>query len=183
MRNGWTLIELLVVLLLVGVLAFEVIPAFRHLSARHHLAVASHQLVEAMRVARISAISKNQPVTFCAGTREEGCSGDWAAGHWETFVDYNHDGIVDANEPQLQRARIVSIQRSVSVDANGPFKTGVVFMPAGGAAERISGAFAAGRVRVCAATSISPNAIDIVLSKTGRVRLEHHNFKGECPAL
>jgi len=68
MRNGWTLIELLVVLLLVGVLAFEVIPAFRHLSARHHLAVASHQLVEAMRVARISAISKNQPVTFCAGT-------------------------------------------------------------------------------------------------------------------
>jgi len=59
----------------------------------------------------------------------------------------------------------------------------VVFMPAGGAAERISGAFAAGRVRVCAATSISPNVIDIVLSKSGRVRLEHHDFNGECPAL
>lgn len=182
MRNGWTLIELLIVLLLAGVLALQAVPAFRRLSARSHLVVVTNTLSAAMYSARLSAINKNKPVTFCAGTRAGGCSNDWSAGHWQTFVDYDHDGTADAGEPVLQSLYIAVAGKGIRVDANGPFKTGVVYMPSG-AAERISGAFAAGRLRVCSNTSISPNATDIVLSATGRVRLQHYDFKGKCPEL
>lgn len=182
MRNGWTLIELLIVLLLAGALASQTVPAFRRLSARSRFAAATNALSAAMRNARFLAIARNEPVTFCAGTRASGCSDAWSAGHWQTFVDYDHDGIVDAGEPVLQSRTMASAGKGIRVEANGPFKTGVVFMPSG-AGERISGAFAAGRLRVCANTSISPNATDIVLSTTGRVRLQQHDFEGKCPEL
>lgn len=182
MKNGWTLIELLAVLMLVGVLASQAVPAYRRLTARSRLVVAANTLSAAMRGARLLAINENKPVTFCAGTRASGCSNDWNAGHWQMFVDYDHDGVVDDDEPVLRSRPTAAAGKGIRVDANGPFKTGVVFMPTG-VAERVSGAFAAGRLRVCAGTPISPNAIDIVLSATGRVRLQPHDFAGECPGL
>ena len=180
MKNGWTLIELLFTLLVAGILLIEAIPAFGRFAEQNRLVVDTNRLVSALDAARLAAISKDKPIAFCASDAQAQCSDDWSTDRWAVFVDTDHDGQRENDERLLSTGRVQGADAGLSVAGNGPFRKAVLFMPTG-VAERKSGAFAAGRLRVCADDTISPNATDIVLSATGRLRLEHHDFDGDCP--
>lgn len=180
MKNGWTLPEMLVTLAIAGIVSAEAIPAFRRLSERDSLVASTNLISDAISHARYAAVSTGRPVTFCSGSRESGCISDWSDGRWIVFVDPGHDGSLDPGDVVLRSGRVSDAE--INVDGNGPFRAAVVFVPTG-MPERVSGAFAAGRLRVCLADDIRPNATDIVMAATGRVRTEHHDFDGDCPQL
>lgn len=174
---GWTLPELMIAMAVAGIVTAEAVPMMQQITQRARLVTSTNALSMALLQARQAAVTKGSSVTFCPGDAVGGCSGDWADGRWIVFTDGDHDGEIDPDDAVLAQGRV---RNTVDIDGNGPFHQAVVFV-ASGMPERISGAFAAGRLRVCEEAAITPNATDLVLAATGRVRLEHHDFDGDCP--
>lgn len=179
---GFTLIELMVALALMAILLVFAFPAFSNMVAQNQLTVASNAAREALMIARETAIAKRHPVSICAGQPELGCSGDWSGGHWLVFRDLNRNGDIDVDETLLQHGSVMRGGQGIFIDGNGPLTTALVYVPLGHA-ERTSGAFGAGRLRLCMERDIKPNARELVISATGRVRMQRVDFGGTCPSL
>lgn len=176
---GLTAIELMITLTVSLVLIGIAVPTFMNMSAQNQLATSANYFHRAITFARQSAISFNTPVTLCAGNAS-GCFAEdhwnWAKG-WLAFIDRDRDGTLDANESILQTG--TALGNDTVIVGNNTFKKPLVFMPLG-QAKRLSGAFAAGRLRVCVPAHIAQNARDLVLSIAGRVRVERVDMHGNC---
>lgn len=179
---GFSLIELIVTMAVAAILLATAVPAFSNLTAQNQLAAASNAVRGALMVAREMAVMRGRPVSLCAGEPVNGCSGNWSAGQWLVFRDSNHSGDLDANETVLQHGGVPGAGQAVSIDGNGPLRSALVYMPLGHA-ERVSGAFGAGRLRLCVRQKIVPNARELVISASGRVRVQRVDFGGVCPSL
>lgn len=179
-QNGLSLLELLIALTVGAVTIGFGLPEMGRLMTQNQLAVSHNQLLAAAIVARQTAISRNVSVTFCAGRAEVGCHGDWSRQEWLVFEDADHDGNLDPGEA-VKLSELLPTSRRLSIAGNGPFRRAVVFRPSG-AAQTVTGAFAAGRLRICVGEPIPDNAIDLVLIGSGRIEPERHDFSGACPA-
>lgn len=178
-QRGLTLIELMVALLVAALILTQAIPAFDRMLARNQLSTGANRLLAALVTGRLTAVSRNTFVTFCAGNATAGCHEDWSLQEWIVFVDADHDGQLDAGEVLLVVERLGS--GAIEITGNGPFSTAVVFEPSG-AARTASGALAMGRLRVCTEKLVDPNATDLVLIASGRVEAEPYDDpEGECP--
>lgn len=178
--RGVTLVELLAGLLVAAVALGIAAPALQNLLTVHRLATASNDLSAAFHLARQAAIQRHRPVALCAGEAgacHNRANWNWAKG-WLVFVDPNHNGMRDADEPILHTGE--AIHPSLLARGNAPLIKAVIFN-AQGFAEQPGGAFAAGRLRLCAPATLGNNARDLVLAKSGRLRLEEANFSGTCP--
>lgn len=180
---GFSLVELIVTLSIVAILMASAVPAFFSLMAQNELSVATNAARGALMLARETAVLKGQPMSLCAGTPTGGCSGDWSVGQWLVFRDSNHSGDLDSGETVLEHGAVPgTAQGGVTIGGNGPLRSALVYMPLGHA-ERVSGAFGAGRLRLCVAKDVAPNARELVISASGRVRLARVDFGGTCPPL
>jgi type IV fimbrial biogenesis protein FimT len=175
------LVEALVVLTIAGLLATWAAPWLQGWVLQHRLATATNALVAAFALARQTAMTLQRPVALCAGAPprcHDPAGWDWAKG-WLMFFDDNRNGSIDAGEPLLHTA--AAAPEGVAVFANSPLRKPVVFTPLG-VAQQAGGAFSAGRIRLCVRSPIRNNVHDLVLAKSGRVRLEESDFGGNCPA-
>lgn len=179
--RGFSLIELIITVAVAAVLLSLAMPAVSSMMAQNRLAAATNAARGALMAARQSAVMTGRPVSLCAGTPSAGCSGDWSAGEWLVFRDANHSGDLDAGESVIRHGRL-SLAGDVNLSGNGPLRTALVYVPAGHA-ERVSGAFGAGRLRICLARDLAPNARELVISASGRVRLQRVDLAGTCPPL
>ncbi len=177
--RGWSLLELLVVLVVLAIVTTQAVPAFEALLARNRLAISSNEILGALVAARQTAVSRNVAVSFCAGSPQAGCHGDWSRQEWMAFIDQGRDGRLDPGDELRSVYRLTPTARLV-LAANGPFGKAIVFRSSG-LARSVTGAFAAGRVRVCMQQPIKANATDLVLIGSGRVEPEPHDFSGRCP--
>ncbi|MBN7770491.1 GspH/FimT family pseudopilin [Marinobacter daepoensis] len=179
---GFSLVELMVVISVTAILLMVAVPVFSNLIAHNELAVATNAARGSLMFAREAAVVKGQPVSLCAGEPMTGCNGDWAAGEWLVFRDSNHSGNLDAGEAVLQHGVVPGAGKQVAVSGNGPLRSALVYMPLGHA-ERSSGAFGAGRLRLCVEQGVVPNARELVISASGRVRMQRVDLGGACPSL
>lgn len=177
--RGLSLLELLVGLSIAAILLMLAVPSLGRVLAQNRLATSGNQVLLAALTARQTAISHNLPVTLCAGRIEVGCHRDWSQQEWLVFVDTDRDGVLDSGE-RLKLAERLPASSGLSIAANGPFRNAVVFQPIG-TAETVTGAFAAGRIRICVADRIGNNATDLVLIGSGRIEPEKRDFAGACP--
>jgi len=177
---GLSLLEMLMALIISTIVLAIGVPSLGHVIAHNRLVIGSNQLLMAAMTARQTAISRNVPVSVCAGRIEVGCHRDWSQREWLVFVDSDSDGVFDHGE-QLKLAEQMAGGDGITISANGPFRNAVVFQPSG-TAETVTGAFAAGRLRICIEKPIATNARDLVLIGSGRIEPEKHDFAGECPS-
>jgi len=180
--HGFSLIEVVITLVLTALLLSQAVPAFSAFMARNRLAAATNDVRGCLSFARQSAVTQGEPVAVCPGDSSAGCLSDWSIGKWLVFADSDHDGRLDGGESLLREGRVPGMVAGVSVSGNGPFRQAVVFVPQGHA-ERVSGAFASGRLRVCVQGGSGPNARELILSASGRVRLRSVDLDGACPPL
>ncbi|WP_157622733.1 GspH/FimT family pseudopilin [Solimonas soli] len=179
-QAGWSVLEVLTTAAIVSVSMGIAIPAVQGALAQNRRAAASNQLQLALLSARQMAVTRNSAMTFCAGSAAEGCHGDWTRKEWIIFSDRDHDGNVDDDEPLTFVDRLSS-SSSLEIAGNGPFRRAVVFRESG-AAETVTGAFAAGTLRICIKKAAGTNATDLLLIGSGRAEPTLRNFAGNCPA-
>jgi type IV fimbrial biogenesis protein FimT len=179
---GFTTIELMVTLTVVMVLLAIAIPSFSAISAQNRLAAATNDLAAAFSLARQTAVTRNASVALCAGDAVHGChtstDWDWSRG-WLVFMDRDRDGVRDADESIVHEGSQSSA--GVVIAGNEPMRKPIIFSPLGFATQP-GGAFSAGTVRVCSPSGIQDNARDLILAKSGRVRVASVHLAGACPA-
>lgn len=178
---GFTLVEALVVLTITALLATWAIPWMQGWVLQHRLATATNALAAAFAMARQTAIAHQRPVALCAAAPpkcHDTARWNWATG-WMIFFDNNRNGLLDADEQLVHTA--AAVPQGITVLANSPLRKTVIFTPLG-VAQQASGAFTAGRIRLCVRSPILNNVRDLVLAKSGRFRLEESDLGGDCPA-
>lgn len=148
--RGFTLIELMVVILIVAITVTIAIPSFQSLISTTQLRTATSQLVGMLNLARSEAIKRGWPVTVCksadVGAAAPSCD-EGAAWHdgWLVFVDYNQNGIKDADDASLRVGAPESARIMMAADNN--FSDYLTYMPDG--ASLGSGGTAAGALTIC----------------------------------
>lgn len=178
--TGFTIVELMVTLTVAMIAIGLAVPTLSRIIAQNNLATSANSFVSAFGAARQSAIQLNVPVTLCAGD-STGChtqpNWDWSKG-WLVFIDRDKDGTLDAGERILHTG--MASHRGLLVQGNHPCRKPVIFTSMG-FAQQPGGAFAAGTLRVCVPVNIPNNARNLILTKSGRLRVEEADFGGACP--
>lgn len=116
--GGFTLIELSLVLVVIAVLAALAYPRYLDYAAKVRLAGHAQFVLETLRLARIEAVTRDQPVSVCASTDEVSCTGTpWEEG-WLLFTDEGTPGTVDGDDIVLRT--VGAYKGGVTLDLNSP---------------------------------------------------------------
>lgn len=121
----------MVTLAVAAVLAAMAVPSTQRFLAARATASQADELAQTLRAARSEAVRRASVVSVCASSNvfdsSPQCGARWLDG-WVVFTDFNHDGVIDANEhvvtvgsPQDVLASLVEATglSVVSFQANG----------------------------------------------------------------
>ena len=164
---AFTLVELAIALAIAALLAAVAGPAFHDWLSAYQLANHAKHLAETMTRARTEAIRRGHRVNLCKSVDRQQCADQvrWDAG-FVVFVDLNHDGRVDADEPLLGiegRA-----PPGITIETNRPLDDYVSYTSLGHA-RMLNGALQMGTFTLCRS---GQRALRVVLANSGRVRIE-----------
>jgi len=100
-ESGTTLVELLIVLGLLGILLFMAMPGFGALLQETKGDATMRTLAGHIALARSTAITSQQRVTFCPSADQRQCGGSWAQGSI-VFTDRNSDRRVNQDDALIR---------------------------------------------------------------------------------
>lgn len=161
--KGFTLVEALVVLALLGVLTGLAVPGVVGLRERHQLQAVAEEVWNSLMLARSQAMLQQERVVLCPAASAAACDAQkqWAQG-WLVFVDRNHNGVRDADEPVLQSRG--ALPAGLRLQGNSTVHAGLRYGPEG-LAQGLGGT-----LTVC-----RPGLLEqwkVVINSLGRPRLE-----------
>jgi type IV fimbrial biogenesis protein FimT len=162
-QQGLTLIELLAGMVLIGIIAALAVPAFGALIDSQRRQDTAQQLISGLRLARVEAILRGQPVIMQA------FEGGWSRG-WNVFVDTNRNQFRDDDEPILVER---GGHRNIRVVGNTRVASRVGFDSTGRLINNGNGTLA-----VCLKDSPTSHA-QVAIAVTGRVSLRTEGFSTE----
>ena len=158
-QQGFSLIELLMGLAIGAIVLLLVSPAFATLTESNQRDQAAQSLIEGIRNARTTAITRNQTTVI------HGINGDWSQG-WRIILDISGKGAEDSNNPLLMEH---ASDAKVPIVGNWLVNRYVRFSNLG--QPLMPGRkFQAGTLHICS-TREAVSQRQIVLAATGRVRL------------
>ena len=173
--QGFTLLEMLAALAIVAVLVLVAAPSWSSWQQRRQLQAEAEAMLGSLAFARAQALMHQQRVTLCPSIKGEVCDaggsvsvalqGAWHVG-WIVFVDGNHNGLREADEPLLQQR--TASPRGVHILGRSNLSQSMAYGAHGGS-EGVYGQFLAGTLDLCAAGQAE--GWQVVLSSLGRARL------------
>jgi type IV fimbrial biogenesis protein FimT len=164
---AFTLVELAVAIALAAAIVGLALPSFRDWLGAYELANHARLIAETMMRARTEAVRRGHRVSLCKSPDRRQCAdhGAWSDG-FVVFVDVNHDGNVDDDEPVI--ALEGPAPPGITVRANRPLDAYVSYTSLG-QARMLNGALQMGTITVCRRDQ---RAVHVVLANSGRVRIE-----------
>jgi type IV fimbrial biogenesis protein FimT len=168
--RGFTLVEFLVVLAIASILLGGAIPSFTSFFRSVNLTSTTNDLFASMLMARSEAAKRRSRVALCKSANGTSCTtqGGWEQG-WIVFHDTNSDGLRQGGEEIVWRAQ--AMPGDIRVQGNITVAKYVSYAPTG-EAKFAGGGFQAGTITLCNASSSSQNARQIVISSSGRPRVQ-----------
>lgn len=123
-QQGLSLIETLVVLAVLALLLGLAVPGMAGWRARQGLQALTEEVWSDLVLARSQALVRQQRVVLCPAAAEQRCDpqGQWQQG-WLVFLDSNHTGQREAQEPVLQSRG--PLPRGVRLQGNSTVSKGV----------------------------------------------------------
>ena len=167
---GFTLIELLVMIAVMAVMLAVAAPNLTDMMVRSQLEAQANAFLSAVHLTRNEAVKRNARVVLCKSATGSSCdmSGGWEKG-WIVFHDMNNNAAVDAGEMLIQRQQ--ELPSNFLLKGNAPVSKYISYTSIG-MAKLSSGAFQAGTLTLCRLSSDGGEARKIIISTTGRPRIE-----------
>jgi type IV fimbrial biogenesis protein FimT len=168
--RGLTLIELLSVLAIASILLGAGIPSFSGLIRSTKLTNSANDLFASLITARSEAAKRHARVALCKSADGVTCAkaGGWEQG-WIVFHDANDNGTRDATEQII--SRVDPLPADMRVSGNLNVSKYISYAPTG-ETQLASGAFQAGTITLCNASSGGEDARQVVLNSVGRPRVQ-----------
>ncbi len=170
--KGFTLIDLLITLSVLSILIFQVVPSFRQLINSSTLTTSQNQFLSAVQYARSEAVTHNYTTYMCARSELE-CSGDnqWEDG-WIIYSDLNNNGQLD-DEGEILRV-FDSLSSGFTLRPN--INTSAFKFMSDGVIRKVNGSLPMMTLTLCSPNAneqnIENNALEIVLNRLGRARIQ-----------
>jgi type IV fimbrial biogenesis protein FimT len=176
--SGMTFIELLTTVSIAAILLALAVPAYDSMLRTNRFATLSNTFLVHLHLARSEALRRNSRVALCKSANGLTCatSGDWSQG-WLVFHDVDNNAQVGTGEAILQVHE--AIPSNLKLTGNPPVANYVSYASTGGA-KWTSGAFQAGSLTLCQPSASGGEARRIVISSTGRPRVEKTTV-ATCP--
>lgn len=163
-QPGFTLIELIITLAIAAILMTVAIPNFQMFVLNSRMSTQANDFMTTIGLARSEAIKRATRVTVCKSANSTSCTtaGSWAQG-WIVFTDGGTAGTVDGTDTVLQ--------------VRGPLEGASTLVGNTNVADFIAyGATGygtlAGTVSLCPPSPAAVEGRDIVISNTGRARVQ-----------
>lgn len=175
---GMTFIELLTTISIAAILLTVAVPSFNSMLQSSRFAGFSNAYLTNLHLARSEAIKNNSRVALCKSADGATCTSDgyWSQG-WLVFRDANNNAQVDVGENVLRVHEALPINLVLMGNAN---VASYVSYASSGYARLTSGAFQAGTLTLCQPSASGGEARQIVISATGRPRVQKSNV-ASCP--
>ncbi len=168
--RGFSLIELMITLAVIVVLLTVGVPTFNTFIKNNRLKTATNNLVTALNLARSEAIKRGLRVSVCKSADGATCAAanGWDQG-WIVFTDQNDNAAYNSGSETLLRV-FSGLSPALTLTGNGQVVNYISYI-ANGQSQLVSGALQLGKLSLCDDRSGNVGR-DLVLSSTGRVRLE-----------
>lgn len=175
---GVTLAELLVGVAIIAVLLTLAVPGMTALTESSRLSGATNEFLGSLHLARSEAIKRRTRTVLCPSLNGASCKHEahWHAG-WIVFEDANNNALVDNDEAVIQVRH--ALPAGMRLTGNPPVSDFISYT-ATGRTKRTTGAFQAGTLTVCNASSSNMLARRIVISSSGRPRTQKIEL-ATCP--
>lgn len=175
---GMTFIELMVVMAVAAVLLTVAVPSFDALLNSSRQTTLTNTFLTSLHLARSEAVKRNARVALCKSADGVSCTagGRWDQG-WIVFHDANNNAQVDVGEELIRVYE--ALPDTFALKGNNPAANYVSYAPTG-ATRLISGALQMGTITLCRVAAGGQDARRIVISGTGRPRVEQANV-ASCP--
>lgn len=156
-QQGVTLLELLIVLCIVSIIASMATPSFSSMASKHRYQADAEALLDAVQLARLTAVHEQTLTTLCPGTPDTGCSMRWQDG---ILVIADHPG----NPYRVETLRF-TLEAPVSTRWHGNVAR-LIFNEAG----TLEGQ--SGSLILCSHGAKTQQAQRIVINRGGRPRID-----------
>lgn len=168
-EQGLTLIELMIALAVAAILLLWGAPSMRSLFADARAEAKIHALYHDLTQARHLALSYQAMVTLCPVSTSNQCDGNWGEGY-QVFIDALPLQTLDSDDlVMFSRTGIDSqdhLKYSATVNA-------IRFDPEGFTGQN-------GSFYYCSDQPLVSHPVKVVISRTGRVKLEEHDGSTSC---
>ena len=164
-QPGFTLIELIITLAIAAILMAVAIPSFQSFVLNNRISAQANDFMASIGLTRSEAVKRATRVTICKSANGTSCAtaGSWAQG-WIVFIDGSTAGLVDGIDAVLQ--------------VRGPLEGANTFAGTGSSvsfvAYEATGYMTAlpGRIALCPPSPAAVEGRDIVITNTGRARVQ-----------
>lgn len=165
-ESGFTLVELMVTIAIAGILMSIATPNYRTFILSSRISAQANEFMTAIGMARSEAIKRGMRISICKSANNTSCttSGDWAQG-WIIFTDTNGSTVGDKDGAD------------VIIQTRGPLAGTNTFIGNTNVVNYISYGASGfgtqpGTVSLCPPSPAAVVGRDIVISNTGRARVE-----------
>jgi len=157
--KGFTLIELIVTLTIAAVVLAFAVPSFMDLIERNRIRTASKDLVELLRISRLTAVEQRNEVTVCGSSDQTSCDNDWTTSI--LAIKRGEDGAAD----EILASMAINDKIAISKTNNNKSNPNIDF--------RVSGWIPWDQTTftLCPVAGKQDNAYQVVISGSGKVKL------------
>lgn len=168
--SGLTLIELLVGMAVLLALLLVAVPAMSEMLSSIRLDLANRVMLSSLQLARNEAITRGRRVVLCKSSDAQRCTQmrGWEQG-WIVFQDSNNNAQLDEGEVLLHQEQALS--SGIRLTGNSTVEAYISYTPFG-QTNMTNGAFQAGTLTVCMASTATSTGRHIVISSAGRARTQ-----------
>lgn len=167
---GFSLIDLLFTLVLMSVLLSLAFPVYKHLILEIRLSALTERITSAMDYARSEAIRHRELVILCHSKDGKTCSGEWRDGWIIFYGNYTQEPLANSLLHIYP-----SLNKNEYLEWHGAFKRKYVQLNYDGSAYGHNGSFI-----VCVKVLSTTSAWRVVLSPTGRMRVDREGNRFNC---
>lgn len=166
--TGITLLELLFVLCIVSIIASMATPSLSAMVSKQHNQADADKVVDAVHLARLTAVHERRITTLCAGRPDTGCTARWQDG---LLIIADHPG-----NPYRPETLLYALETNPASQWHGNIAR-LMFNETG----TLEGQ--SGSLIVCSKGPTARQALRIVINRGGRVRIERQRSAAAAEQL